>query len=251
MIKVSGKKPIILATVLLVMGLVATSFAGAADKPPTPDEALKRLQEGNARYAAGKSTHPRADNARRAATVAEGQHPIVSVLGCSDSRAPVEMIFDQGIGDVFVVRVAGNICDVDEVASVEYGVGHLHTPLVVVLGHTLCGAVTAVIMKDEVHGNIPLLVENIGPAAEKARKANPKSTGKDLVPAAIKMNVWQSIEDMYTRSPTVRDAVKGGQAKVVGAVYDLKSGQIEWLGPHPEEKRLLSLTSGPTGGQHK
>jgi len=158
--------------VLVVLGVAPAVFAAGTKLEMTPDEAMARLREGNGRYVAGKSTHPNTNSARRSETVKNGQHPFATVITCSDSRVPVERVFDQGVGDVFVIRVAGNVCDVDEVGSIEYGVDHLATPIHVVLGHTGCGAVTAVVTKAKLHGSIPPLVDNIEPAVEKAGKAH-------------------------------------------------------------------------------
>ncbi|MCA9730151.1 MAG: carbonic anhydrase, partial [Candidatus Eisenbacteria bacterium] len=141
----------------------------------TPDQALEALKAGNDRFVTGTSLFPHLDRKRRYET-AKGQTPFVTVIGCSDSRVPIEALFDQGIGDVFVIRVAGNVCDTDEIGSIEYGVDHLGTPLMVVLGHESCGAVTAVVKDAEIHGSIPKLVDNIGPAVATARKFHPSLT---------------------------------------------------------------------------
>lgn len=218
-------------------------WASGAESKVTPDEALKLLTEGNQRYVAGKSVHPDVSQERRSLTVKEGQHPFATILSCSDSRAPVEILFDQGIADLFVVRVAGNVADVDEVGTIEYGVDHLGTPLMVVLGHTQCGAVTAVTNKAELHGKIPQLVDNIQPAVEKARAAAPGASGDVLVAAAIKENVWQSIEDLLKSSEATRERVKAGKLKVIGAMYDLDKGTVQWLGEHPEQQKLLQVKS--------
>ena len=239
---------------LLLLALVATNCVGTAVSfaaAPSPEEALAALKEGNARFVAGQSAHPRADSSRIADTAQNGQHPFTTVLTCSDSRVPVEHVFDQGIGDVFVIRVAGNICDTDEIGSIEYGVDHLGTPLLVVLGHTKCGAVTAVTTNAALHGNIPPLVDNIRPAVVKAQAANPNLQGEALVPEAIKANCWQAIDDLFQSSPATRDKVKSGAVKVVAAVYDVANGRVEWLGAHPEQGRLLAYTGGPSshGGE--
>ena len=235
---------ILLSCAVIASASSSTQPAGAI----TPDQALAQLQAGNARFVAGQPTHPNIDAARRSATVKDGQHPSVTVVGCSDSRVPIEQLFDQGVGDVFVVRVAGNVCDTDEVGSIEYGVDHLGTPLLIVLGHTACGAVTAVTTEAVLHGNIPPLVDNIAPAVAAAQKAHPDLHGKDLVPAAIQANVRQSIDDLFKTSPATRKLVADGKLKVVGAVYDLETGKVDWLGAHPEQARLLAYTGGPSAG---
>ena len=224
----------------LVLTLPGTALADEAPVArPMPDEALRTLRDGNDRFTAGTLEHPRQDIARAAATARDGQFPIATVLSCSDSRVPVEILFDGGIGDLFVVRVAGNVADVDEIGSIEYGVGHLGTPLLIVLGHSKCGAVTAVVTDAEVHGLIPPLVANIRPAAETARQAFPDLAAADLVPEAIRANVWQTIDDICHNSPATRELLAAGKLMIVGAVYDLETGRVNWLGPHPDQGRLL------------
>lgn len=239
------------ATVMTKLGglfclciLLSTSVATFAADSPTPAEALDRLQQGNLRFVKGAPQHPRQDQAQRDLTTTQGQHPFVTVLACSDSRVSVETLFDLGIGDVFVVRVAGNVSDTDEVGSIEYGVDHLKTPLMVVLGHTHCGAVTAVVNNSELHGSIPLLVDNIKPAVDRVRREQPGLSGPALVPEAIKANVWQSVDDLFRRSPAVRTRAREGQVKVIGAVYNISTGQVDWLGGHPELGRLLAYSGG-------
>jgi carbonic anhydrase len=177
-------------------------------------------------------------------TAAQGQHPLAAVLTCSDSRVPPEIIFDQGIGDIFVVRVAGNVAATDEIGSIEYAVDHLAAPLVVVLGHSQCGAVGAVLDDAKLPPNIANLVAPIKPAVDKARQANLEAAKDVLLQAAITENVWQAVEDMLRQGPIIRDKVKDGQVKMVGALYDLDSGQVQWLGPHPDQEKLLGAKKG-------
>jgi len=203
---------------------------GAAG-PCTPDEALARLKSGNVRFVEGKPEHPRADAKRRAETVKDGQHPIATVIACADSREPVEIIFDQGIGDVFVIRVAGNVCNADEVGSAEYATEHLSTPLCLVLGHTNCGAVTAAATNAELHGSAGALVDGIKPAVAAAQKEHPELKDKALVAAAIEANVRQSIANLQSRSPGIAKLVAAGKLRIEGGIYDLETGEIRWLGP--------------------
>jgi carbonic anhydrase len=142
---------------------------------------------------------------------------------------PVEEVFDEGIGDLFVVRVLGNVSDVDEIGSMEYAVAHLGIGTIVVLGHAKCGAVTAVVNKDPGTPDIELLVDNIVPAVEAARKADPNLSGDELIARAIQQNVIQSISDLRSRSKTVDAAVKAGKLKIVGGVYDLETRKVKWL----------------------
>ncbi len=197
------------------------------------------LLAGNERFALGKSIHPRLQNDHRA-SLASGQNPFATVIACSDSRVSPELLFDQGIGDLFVIRVAGNVADVDEVGSIEYGVDHLHTPLLVVLGHTHCGAVTAVALSHEVHGSIPQLVDNITPAVARAKAKSSNLSQDELVASAVNENVWVSIEDLLDRSEATRSLIKAGSLRVVGAVYELETGQVKWLGEHPQQAQLIA-----------
>jgi carbonic anhydrase len=203
-------------------------------------EALARLMDGNTRFVSGVAFYPPIGGDRRAEVVAHGQQPYATIVGCSDSRVPLEVLFNQGIGDIFVVRVAGNVCATDETGSVEYGVDHLGTPLCVVLGHSHCGAVTAVLTGAEVHGSIPKLIEPIIPAVEQVKRENPGVPPGELVPQAVVANVWQAIADLLSRSEAVRRRIAAGRLQVLGAVYDLPSGQVEWLGEHPRQAELLA-----------
>ncbi|MCY3019290.1 MAG: carbonic anhydrase, partial [Planctomycetota bacterium] len=150
---------VLAAALGLILGAPAQAASDAAEI--LPDEALARLKNGNARFADGQPRNPHRNAARRDETVRQGQRPMATVIACSDSRVPVEILLDQGIGDIFAVRVAGNVCNTDEIGSAEYGVDHLGTPLLVVMGHSLCGAVTAVATNAALHGHIAALVEPI------------------------------------------------------------------------------------------
>lgn len=233
-----------LSTLLLLAVMAGTAFAASSGPGIDPDQALQRLKEGNARFVA--DTPAKKDiAAKRLATSKDGQTPYAIILSCADSRAPVELIFDEGVGDLFVIRVAGNVAATDEIGTAEYGADHLNVPLMVVLGHTQCGAVTAVTQKAEVHGSIPRLVAPIAPAVTAAEKANPKLERSALVPKVIEANVWQAIDDTMRQSPIIRARVAAGKLKVVGAIYHLDDGKIEWMGEHPQQAKLLCYTGGP------
>ncbi len=223
--------------------LVLPEEVWALDSAPgsaiSADEALKILGDGNARYLEGKPQYPHQGRERRALTAGQGQHPLAAVLSCSESRVPLELIFDQGLGDLFVVRVAGNAAATDEIGSLEYAVDHLHIPLLVVLGHSQCGAVTAVLENAKLPGSIPALVAPIRAAVARAREENPGLTGEALLEAAIKDNVWQAMEDILQKSPLIKAGVKSGKTKLVGAFYELDTGRVQWLGPHPDQEKLL------------
>jgi carbonic anhydrase len=238
------KKIFIVSVVFIFSAMLSISpvFASSSGhtQKPSPDEAIAMLKAGNQRFVSGQSAYPHSDAKRlaQAATENQGNHAYATIISCSDSRVPVELIFDAGIMDLFVVRVPGSVCDTDEVGSIEYGLAHVNTPVLVVLGHTQCGAVTAVThaLHGEGHAlerNIPPLVDNIEPAVKRAMQENPKLHGDEIIPRAIEENVWQSIEDLFRESPTTREMVNSGKAKVVGAMYVLETGVVEFL---PEEK---------------
>ena len=215
---------------------------------PSPDEVIKMLKAGNQRFVGGKSSHPHMNAARLvlAGKENQGDHAYATVITCSDSRVPVELLFDAGVMDIFVIRIAGNVCDTDEVGSIEYGLAHVHTPVLVVLGHTQCGAVTAV--THAIHGkghalerNIPPLVDNIEYAVHKAMRLHPDVKGDDIIPHAIEENVWEGIRSLFMRSPSTRELVKAGKTKVVGAIYDVSTGKINWL-PQEKVSEILNKT---------
>lgn len=234
------------AVIFLLAGALNVLAAQGGKAKPSPDQALEMLQQGNARFVTGKSTRPHQDAARLAQAGKEnqGDHAYATVITCSDSRVPVEILFDAGIMDIFVIRVAGNVVQTDEAGSIEYGLAHVNTPVLVVLGHTQCGAVIAV--TDAVQGrghalerNIPPLVAPIVPAVKRAMGNHPQLKGSAVVPAAIEENVWQGIKDLFFQSPAVLNMTKAGKVKVVGAIYDVGSGQIKWL---PQDKVAQILT---------
>ncbi|MGR0480423.1 MAG: carbonic anhydrase [Candidatus Electronema sp. V4] len=222
-----------------LLALAAAPAVFASDL--TADQALTKLKEGNERFISGKSMHPHTDvnRLKQAGTEDQGKHAYATIISCSDSRVPVERIFDAGIMDTFIIRVAGNVIDTDEAGSIEYGLAHVNTPVFLVLGHTQCGAVKAVTAAVTGHGhpleiNIPPLVDNIEPAVKRAMELNPTAKeDKDIVPAAIVENVWQGVTDLFMRSAKVREMAKEGKVKVVGALYDVGTGKVEWL---PEDK---------------
>jgi carbonic anhydrase len=199
-------------------------------------ESLKKLKEGNQRFLEERAIRPN-QTFERVVRISKGQKPFVSVLSCSDSRVPPEMLLDQGFGDLFVVRVAGNVADTDEMGSLEYGLAHLGTKLLVVLGHTGCGAVTAVVKGDSLHGHIPALVDNIIPATKKAQQEG--VSADELVARSIELNVFQSMEDILKKSSEIRQLVKNQKVMIVGAVYDINNGRVKWMGEHPDLGRLL------------
>ncbi len=187
------------------------------------DQALRTLIDGNKRYASLKQKHPN-QGLKRRAEVSKGQKPFAVIVGCSDSRIPPEILFDQGLGDIFVIRVAGNIVDDVALGSIEYAVDHLGATLVVVLGHSKCGAVTATVQGGEAHGHIGSIVKAIVPAVKKA-----KGKKGDLTDNAIRANVELVSKQVKTSTPILAKLVRAGKVKVVGAYYDIDSGLVEIL----------------------
>jgi len=190
----------------------------------SPSEALDRLMQGNARYAAGECECEDYTVGRAARAVV--QYPIVAVLSCSDSRVAPELVFDQSPGDVFVVRLAGNFLNDDGFASLEYAVKFLGAPLVMVLGHTNCGAVAAAVKVVQEHaelpGHLPDLVKSIEPAVIAAHEKHPS----DLVTATIEENVRLNVKRLDADSPIMTDASAAKKIDVVGGIYDLATGKV-------------------------
>ncbi len=186
------------------------------------EESLKRLVEGNRRYAADKLVHARQNTLRRA-ELAKGQQPFAVILSCSDSRVPPEIIFDQGLGDLFVIRTAGHVADDIAIASIEYAVDHLGVRLIMVLGHERCGAVTAAVAGGEAPGQIGKLLEAIKPAVEKAKA---KAKHGDLLDDAVKANIKVVAEKLRSSKPILTEVADDGLLKIVGGHYDLDTGVV-------------------------
>jgi carbonic anhydrase len=215
-----------------VTGLLGAALAlpalAAESSGPTPADALARLKAGNARFVAGSAEAPPIGGPRRTELVA-GQHPFAIVLSCADSRVPPEHIFNVGLGDLFVVRTAGEVTDKAVLASVEYAAEHLHVPLLVVMGHGACGAVKAASEshKESLGPNLDYLVRAIHPAVEHAKEAPVDARLR----AAILANVEQVINDTLAKSAILGEAVEKGHLQVVGAYYDLGPGTVTFTRP--------------------
>jgi carbonic anhydrase len=194
----------------------------------TPDLVLADLKRGNDRYVSGDTIHR--DHIAQAERTASGQYPKAIILGCLDSRVPPEVVFDQGIGDIFVGRVAGNIENQDMVGSMEFGTAVAGSKLIVVLGHTSCGAVKGAIDRVELD-NLTYLLAEIEPAIGAVPHTPAERTSKNtaFVDAVTAENVRLTVRDIQSRSPVIADLVKRGELRVVGAVYDLHTGRVHWL----------------------
>ncbi len=217
-------KPVISAALVLLV--VSSAQAGTDREAGVPAaEALNQLRSGAERFATGQSTFPHQDSDRIKELVA-GQHPYATVLSCSDSRVPVEMIFDAGFGDIFVARVAGNVVATEQTGTIEYGIEHLGSNVIVVLGHSKCGAVTAAATNAKAEGAVAALVNEIEPAVAKCKDRNPNLAGAELVSASITENVWYGIEHLIGSSVLVRERIQRGTLRIVGAVYHLEDSCV-------------------------
>jgi len=214
------KKSLSLVLILLIVFVSFETYLAQEAKGVEPAAALTKLKEGNARFVKAQMTHPDQTAAVRT-EVAKGQKPFAIIVSCSDSRVPPEVIFDQGLGDLFVVRVAGNLVDDNALGSIEYAVEHLGVKLVVVLGHERCGAVDATVKGGEAPGHIASLVKAIEPSVEKAKKAK-----GDVLENAIKFNALAVTEKIITSKPILMDLVKQRRLKVVTGRYDLDDGKF-------------------------
>ena len=205
----------------------------------TQEQALQVLKEGNARFVACKQDYPHEFLARARESAACGQYPIATFLSCCDSRVPLEIIFDQNVGDLFSIRVVGNICRDSQLGSIEYGVEYVGTPLCVVLGHTQCGAVTAACTGQGLEENIQALMASIRPAVERA-EAKTGKTAADIIEVCCIENIFVQIETIFRKSIVLREAARCGKLLVVGAVYDIETGHVTFLGPHPQNEQLVA-----------
>lgn len=190
----------------------------------SPEKALQLLKEGNQRFMSGQSIKPHQD-INRIKEVASAQYPFATILGCSDSRVPNEIIFDQGVGDLFIVRTAGQVSTYASWGSIEFAEEILGTNLIVVLGHTQCGAVSAAVKLPEVPGHIVTLINAIKPAVEKAKAKQPE----DLIDASIRENILTQVEQLKNLEPVLAKRVREGSIQIIGALYHLETGEVEFI----------------------
>jgi carbonic anhydrase len=220
-----------LALVVLMAGVFSCKQLACAadpihaDQPIVPPaEAISRLKDGNGRYMNGNPQHPRQSSEERE-KLTKSQHPFAIVLGCADSRVPPEIVFDQGLGDLFVVRVAGNVIDDHSLGSIEYAVDHLAVRLILVLGHQSCGAVKAaketIAAKGEAPAHIQSLVTAIRPAVEATVHGDLETT--------VKANVKNVVQALRSSTPVLKAKIDAGELKVVGAYYSLDTGSVAFL----------------------
>ena len=224
------KKARLTSLLLSITLLGANQFVRAADPAHSdqpsvaPAEAISKLKEGNGRYTSGNVQHP-GQTAERRTELANTQHPFAAIVSCSDSRVPPEIIFDQGLGDLFIVRVAGNVINDEGLGSIEYTVDHLGTRLILVLGHQRCGAVDAaretIAAKGKAPGHIESLVQAIKPAVD--------ATAKGDLDATIKANVKNVVQALRSSTPILKAEVDSGKIQVIGGYYSLDTGAVTFL----------------------
>ncbi len=224
------KNALVISLYVFISLFGANQFARAADPAHSdqpgvaPAEAISKLKEGNGRYTSGNLQHPGQTSERRA-ELAKTQHPFATILSCSDSRVPPEIVFDQGLGDLFIVRVAGNVINDEGLGSVEYSVDHLGSRLILVLGHQNCGAVKAaretIAAKGNAPGHIESLVTAIKPAVE--------ATAKEDLDATIKANAKHVVQALRSSTPILKAEVDSGKIQVIGGYYSLDTGAVTFL----------------------
>ena len=215
------------ACAILLISLMGSLGTTIAHEPSgvTAEEALQRLKQGNDRFVAGRLNQPSStaivQNRRK---VAQGQKPFAIIVGCSDSRVGPEVIFDQSVGDLFVIRTAGEVVDPVGLGSIEYAVAHLGTPLIMVLGHERCGAVAAAVSGAREPGHIDTVLKAIQPAVKKT-----KGQAGDPVHNAVNAQAQDVADQLKDSGPILKDAVRKGTLKIVAARYDLDSGKVSLL----------------------
>jgi len=192
----------------------------------TPQDALQRLLDGNKRFTAKQNAGR--DLLQQVEETSGGQFPFAAVLGCIDSRVPVEVVFDQGVGDIFSARVAGNIVNEDILGSLEYACKVAGSKLILVLGHTKCGAVTAACKNVEL-GNITALLSKIKPAVDSVIKEDTEVNDSSIEQVSLQ-NIKQSIANLQDQSPILKEMVEKGEILIKGAVYDVASGKVSLVG---------------------
>ena len=218
----------------MMCALVAAALCGPAmaaeQKLPSADVVLRELKAGNEHHVAKRYQHPH-QTAARQRELAAGQAPHAIILSCADSRVAPEIVLDQGLGDLFDVRVAGNIASDTELASIEYAASHLHAPVVCVMGHQRCGAVTAAADSGHAEGHIPALLALIHPAIGQA-----KGEPGDFIDNAVRHNVENVVRQIRGSTPVLAPLVTSGALRVVGAVYSLDTGKVTWLPDTPAHR---------------
>lgn len=208
------------------MSVETASYYQRPEIVKSPDEALALLKEGNQRFVSGQTLQQNISEEKRNSLVEHGQKPLAVIVSCSDSRVPPELIFDQGLGDVFVVRVAGNVLGPITMGSVEYGVEHLHAPLLVILGHNHCGAVKASVDGGEAPGSIGNIVARIKPSVEIVKSSG--AAGDSVYEHVEDVNIKAMVTEVQA-SPIVKELLHEGHLRIIGAKYCQETGQVNFF----------------------
>ena len=220
------------------LALAATGAPALAAAPSKkteygPDEALKVLKEGNQKFLSDSGPGSALTSRQRRLEIARGQAPFAVLVSCADSRVPPELLFGRGLGELFIVRNAGNTVDTVALGSIEYAVAELGVPLIVVMGHERCGAVDAAVSLVEKHtsfpGSIGQMIEPIVPAVLRARAEQPNASRDEWLDQSVRANVTRVVERLRNSEALLRDAVRAGKVKVVGARYDLDDGKVDFF----------------------
>lgn len=223
----AGRIAVLATALAATAGIALASSAGAGIGA---EQALQKLMDGNTRFVESKMGASSLCDAQARAKLAKGQKPYAIILSCSDSRVPPELIFDQALGEVFVVRVAGNVTDPLVLGSVEYAAEHLGSPLIMVLGHERCGAVTATVAaKGKPEGNIGAIVRAIQPSAKKAKEIMKGKPNEEVVECATEINAKSVAAELPKKSKLLAKELKEGKIKIVAAKYDLDDGRVTLL----------------------
>ena len=225
--KVVSRIGMLAAALAATVGIALASGGGAG---VSADEALQRLLDGNTRCVENKMSACALSDLPAREKLARSQHPYAIILSCSDSRVPPEIIFDRALGEIFVVRVAGNVADPIVLGSIEYATEHLGSPLIMVLGHERCGAVTAsVSSKGKPEGNIGEIVKAIQPSAKKAKETCKGKSAEEVVECAVAINAKAVAASLTRKSKVLAEQLKEGKIKIVAATYDLDDGKVTLL----------------------
>ena len=222
--------------ILILLSLTAgISFARNGSLPDKvaidADQAIVLLKEGNQRFVKGTSVYPNQTSHQRKVLALQGQHPFATVVSGADSRVDPVLIFDRGLGDLYIVRTAGNVAGTDTLASVEYSMIGLETPLLIVMGHTRSSVIKAAVEKIPVKGYLVQLVGKLNPSIKMTKVLYPSLKGDKLVDKVTETNVRQVMRDILGSCPGVLEKVRSGKAQVMGAIYDTDTGAVRWLGP--------------------
>lgn len=223
------------AMCVVLLGVLAIRCGAATPQPLKRADALRQLEEGNKRFAEGKAIHPHQDAARRSQADSDVKTPVAIILACADARVPVETVLDQGVGDVYVVRVAGNVLGTYELASLELAVSQMpNTPVIVVLGHTKCDAVHMALEGKELSDNFKRITNFLAPSIEIAAKTNPHQKGLRLTRAVTKHNIRRVQAEIVRGSPLIQNRIRERALSIFGAIYDTETGKVQWIGQHPD-----------------